>query len=107
MIDLGPIDAIPLPGARKVRTPRGCVGVFRTGPEEAYAVADACPHRGGPLSEGIVHGRHVTCPLHNWVFDLTTGRAVDEDAAVPTYPLEVRDGRLLLDAAALAPMAAE
>ena len=107
MIDLGPIDAIPLPGARKVRTPRGCIGVFRTGPSEAYAVANSCPHKGGPLSEGIVHGRHVTCPLHNWVFDLTTGQAVDEDASIPTYPLEVRDGRLLLDATALAPMAAE
>ena len=54
-------------GARLVKTPRGCVAVFRTAEDEVFALDDRCPHKGGPLSQGIVHGRSVTCPLHNWV----------------------------------------
>jgi len=99
--DIGHIDDIPERGARVIRTARGCVAVFRTGPAEAFATDDRCPHRGGPLSEGIVHGHSVTCPLHNWVFDLNTGQARGEDAAIATYPLRVEAGRLLIDAARL------
>lgn len=101
-IDIGPIDDIPLRGARKVKTALGCVAVFRTGPAEVFAVTDTCPHKGGPLSEGIVHGQSVTCPLHNWVFDLNTGQAQGEDGTIATFPAEVRDGRVLLDGAKLA-----
>lgn len=105
--DIGHIDDIPERGARVVKTARGCVAVFRTSATEAFATANRCPHKGGPLSEGIVHGQSVTCPLHNWVFDLNTGKASGEDAAIETYPLRVEDGRLLLDAARLrAPAAA-
>lgn len=99
--DIGHIDDIPERGARVIKTAQGCVAVFRTGPEEAFATADRCPHKGGPLSEGIVHGRSVTCPLHNWVFDLTTGQAVAEEAAIATYPLRVESGRLMIDTARL------
>ena len=105
ILDIGPIDAIPLPGARKVVTPKGCVAVFRTGPAEAFATSNTCPHKGGPLAEGIVHGAKVTCPLHNNVVDLTTGES--EEGRVATYPVEVRDGRILLDVSALAAVAAE
>lgn len=102
-IDIGHIDDIPLRGARLVKTLQGCVAVFRTGPDEVFAVSDTCPHKGGPLSEGIVHGRHVTCPLHNWVFSLETGMAQGADQGqISTYPLRLDDGRLLLDAEALA-----
>ena len=105
ILDIGPIDAIPLPGARTVVTPKGCVAVFRTGLEEVFATSNVCPHKGGPLAEGIVHGGKVTCPLHNNVVDLATGAS--EEGRVSTYPIEVRDGRILLDVSALMAVAAE
>lgn len=102
-IDIGHIDDIPERGARIVKTVAGCVAVFRTGPQEVYAASDRCPHKGGPLSEGIVHGNKVTCPLHNWVFSLETGEAQGADEGrIDTYPIKVDAGRLMLDAAALA-----
>ncbi len=102
-IDIGPLDAVPPRGARVVRTAAGCVAVFRTGDDRVYALDNACPHKGGPLAEGIVHGTSVTCPLHAWVFDLETGRAQGADAgAVATHPARVVDGRILLDLSQLA-----
>ncbi len=102
-IDIGALDAIPLRGARLVRTRVGCVALFRTSPTDVYAVSDTCPHKGGPLSEGIVHGTSVTCPLHNWVFSLETGQAQGADAGnIATYPVRVEQGRILLDITTLA-----
>ncbi|KGM86462.1 assimilatory nitrite reductase (NAD(P)H) small subunit [Roseovarius mucosus DSM 17069] len=101
-IDIGPVSDIPLRGARKIKTAQGCVAVFRTGPDEVFAATDSCPHKGGPLSEGIVHGQSVTCPLHNWVFDLNTGQARGEDASITTFPVQVREGRVWIDGASLA-----
>ena len=101
-IDICALDEVPLRGARKIRTKAGCVALFRTGEAEVFATGDSCPHRGGPLSEGIVHGRSVTCPLHNWVFDLETGEAKGEAGRIETYPLRVEGGRVLIDAARLA-----
>ncbi|PWE32956.1 nitrite reductase (NAD(P)H) small subunit [Maritimibacter sp. 55A14] len=100
-IDIGHIDEVPLHGARIVKTRAGCIALFRTAEAEVFAAADACPHKGGPLSEGIVHGQSVTCPLHNWVFDLNTGQAQGEDGRIATYPLRLEEGRILLDGAAL------
>ena len=101
-IDIGKLEDIPVRGARVVKTARGCIAVFRTAEDEAYAINDRCPHRGGPLSQGIVHGRAVTCPLHNWVIDLTTGKALGADIGrVKTVPLKTEAGRLLLDAKVL------
>ena len=101
-IDIGAIDAIPLRGARVVKTEIGCVAVFRTAENEAYAIDDRCPHKGGPLSQGIVHGRSVTCPLHNWVISLETGEALGADkGAATTIAMKIMDGRILLDRAAL------
>lgn len=100
-IDICALDDIPLRGARKLKTELGCVAVFRTDVQQVYAIADTCPHKGGPLSEGIVHGTAVTCPLHNWVFDLNTGQAVGEDASVETFPLRIDAGRVLIDSARL------
>ena len=101
-IDIGHIDDIPLRGARKIRTTEGCVALFRTGPDEVFAATDRCPHKGGPLSEGIVHGQAVTCPLHNWVFDLNTGQARGEDGRITTFPVRLERGRILIDGAELA-----
>ncbi|SEW27156.1 assimilatory nitrite reductase (NAD(P)H) small subunit [Aliiroseovarius sediminilitoris] len=100
-IDIGHIDDIPIRGARKIKTPLGCVAVFRTTENEVFAATDSCPHKGGPLSEGIVHGQSVTCPLHNWVFDLNTGQAAGEDGAITTFLVLVQDGRVLIDGAKL------
>lgn len=105
--DIGHIRDIPPRGARCVVTPRGRIGVFRTADDRVFAIEDHCPHKGGPLSQGIVHGASVTCPLHNWVFSLETGQAQGPDeGAVRTIPVRIADGRvsLRLD---LALMAAE
>ncbi|MAU52182.1 MAG: nitrite reductase (NAD(P)H) small subunit [Roseovarius sp.] len=100
-IDIGSLDDVPLRGARLVKTRAGCVAVFRTGAAQVFAASNACPHKGGPLSEGIVHGTRVTCPLHNWVFDLETGTALGEEARITTYPVRIENGRILIDATAL------
>jgi len=100
-VDIGSIDDIPLRGARKVKTALGCIAVFRTGAEEVFAASNTCPHKQGPLAEGIVHGQAVTCPLHNWVFDLTTGQARGEDGRIEVYPVRLEAGRVLLDSRAL------
>ncbi len=100
--DIGALEDIPERGARVVKTHIGCVAVFRTIDNEVFAIDDACPHKGGPLSEGIVHGRSVTCPLHNMVLRLDTGLAQGADnGAVNTYPIRVDGGRILLDTAKL------
>ena len=97
-IDIGALSDIPQRGARVVKTAMGCVAVFRTGADEVYALENSCPHKGGPLSEGIVHGNKVTCPLHNWVFSLETGEAQGADQGqVPTYPARIEGGRILLE----------
>ena len=102
IIDIGALADIAPHGARVVKTVYGCVAVFRTATDEVYAMDDRCPHKGGPLSEGIVHGAKVTCPLHNWVFDLATGQAQGADVGqVATYEVRVLDGRLMLDATRL------
>jgi len=101
-IDVGALADIPLRGARVVKTPHGCLAIFRTAEDQAYALDDRCPHKGGPLSQGIVHGEAVTCPLHNWVISLSTGEAQGADQGkVRTYPLRIDTGRLLIDARAL------
>jgi nitrite reductase (NADH) small subunit len=101
--DVGALDQIPRRGARLIRTPRGCIAVFRTFDDRAFALEDRCPHKGGPLSQGIVHGLSVTCPLHNWVLSLETGQAqgADEGRAL-AVPLRVFEGRVLIDLAGFA-----
>ena len=102
-IDLGPLQDIPVRGARVIRTGIGCVALFRTGADEIFAIDDTCPHKKGPLSEGIVHGKAVTCPLHNWVISLETGLVnAPDEGSVQTYPVRVDEGRILLDPRKLA-----
>ena len=106
-IDIAPLEAIPQRGARLIKTLHGCVAVFRTAADEVYALDNACPHKAGPLADGIVHGASVTCPLHNWVISLETGKAQGADEGqVNTYPARIEDGRILLDAAFLKQRAA-
>ncbi|MFC5758556.1 nitrite reductase small subunit NirD [Rhizobium sp. GCM10022189] len=104
---IGDISDIPLRGSRCVKTPHMNIAVFRTGEDEVYAIENRCPHKGGPLSEGIVHGNAVTCPLHNWVISLETGKALGADeGAVRTIPLRNEGGTLYIALESLV-MAAE
>jgi nitrite reductase (NADH) small subunit len=96
-IDVGALEDVPPLGSRVVRTARGDVAVFRTADDEIFALDDRCPHKGGPLSQGIVHGRSVACPLHNWVIELDSGEAAAPDrGCTRTRPLRVDGGRILL-----------
>ena len=98
-VDVGALEDIAPRGARIVKTPLGCVAVFRTGADEVYALDNACPHKKGPLAEGIVHGKAVTCPLHNWVISLETGEVQGPDTGrVSTYAARIEEGRILLEA---------
>ena len=103
-VDIGALDAIPLRGARIVRTAAGCIAVFRTSENEVFAIDDKCPHMAGPLAQGIVHGKAVTCPLHNWVISLETGEAQGADkGSVKTYAIKIEADRILLDVSSLQP----
>lgn len=73
------LDEIPPLGSRVYRREQGDIAIFRTANDQVFALRDQCPHRGGPLSQGIVHGTRVTCPLHNWVIGLDDGKAVAPD----------------------------
>ena len=98
-IDVGAVTDVPLRGARRVPTPAGDIAIFRTGDGQVFALYDACPHKGGPLSQGLVHGHAVACPLHNWSIDLATGEPLGADrgkGCAPTVPLKVEAGRILL-----------
>lgn len=102
-VDVGGVEDVPRRGARVVKTPLGCVAVFRTADDRVFALVDRCPHAGGPLSQGIVHDASVTCPLHNAVISLETGEMTGPDAGrTPAIPVKTEAGRILLARAALA-----
>ncbi|OLP60267.1 tRNA-(guanine-N1)-methyltransferase [Xaviernesmea oryzae] len=107
-ITIGEIDDIPQRGARCIKTPAGKIAVFRTADNAVYAIENRCPHKNGPLSEGIVHGAAVTCPLHNWVISLETGEALGADeGGVRTFPVRNENGLLSIALAEPALAAAE
>ena len=96
-VAIGSLSDIPSRGARCIDTPSGKVAVFRTADDRIFAVDDRCPHKGGPLSQGIVHGASVTCPLHNWVISLETGKAQGADqGCVRTLPIKVEGDMILI-----------
>lgn len=78
-INVGKVDDIPLLGARCIILGETAIAVFRTAADVVHAIEDKCPHKSGPLSQGIVHDGCVTCPLHNWVICLETGKAQGAD----------------------------
>ena len=97
-IEIGKLVDIPVLGSRIVKTAGGDVAVFRTADDSIFALHDKCPHKGGPLSQGIVHGTSVTCPLHNWVVGLDTGKVKGTDTGCTNrFAIKVLDGRVFLD----------
>jgi nitrite reductase (NADH) small subunit len=95
--EIGRLEDIPPQGSRTVATAFGNIAVFRTGEDRVFAVRDRCPHKGGPLSPGIVHGNKVTCPLHNWVIDLESGEAAGPDEGrTACFAVRVEDGAVWL-----------
>ncbi|MET0545573.1 MAG: nitrite reductase small subunit NirD [Caulobacterales bacterium] len=98
-IDLGAVEDVPLRGARRIVSSMGDIAIFRTGDGDVFALLDRCPHKGGPLSQGIVHGKAVACPLHNWRIDLASGEPLDSDAGkgcAPRFSVRIENGRILL-----------
>ncbi len=99
-IEIGTLADIPRLGARVVQTPDGDIAVFRTDDDQVFALRDRCPHKGGPLSQGIVHGTRVACPLHDWKVHLDTGLAVAPDAGCAArFPVRVEGGTIYLSLA--------
>jgi len=95
--ELCALEDIPRLGSRTVETERGRLAVFRTADDRVFALNDRCPHKGGPLSQGIVTGNRVTCPLHAWLIDLEKGEAVAPDqGCVKRHEARVENGRVLL-----------
>lgn len=96
-IEVGVLEDIPRLGARVVYTAHGDIAVFRTAGNEVFALRDACPHKGGPLSQGIVYGKRVTCPLHNWVLEMDNGTVLAPDiGCTPCYPVKLENGVISL-----------
>lgn len=92
-ITIGALDEIPRLGARVVKTSDDEIAIFRAADDSVFALSNRCPHKGGPLGEGILHGHRVTCPLHNWMIELESGEAVAPDVGcVRRYPVQVEKG---------------
>ncbi len=92
------LSEIPALGARRVRRPDGVdIAVFRTANDRIYALLDRCPHKGGPLSQGIVFGDAVACPLHNWTIRLDDGRAqAPDEGCTPAFAVRVEGEQVYL-----------
>jgi nitrite reductase (NADH) small subunit len=101
-IDVAACENIPLQGARRVMIGDVPVAIFASQDGDIFALIDRCPHKGGPLSQGIVHGRAVACPLHNWSISLETGQAKAPDkGCAHSLSTNVVNGRVLVDVSSL------
>lgn len=96
-LKVAPLDDIPVLGSRVVDTPDVRIAVFRGKNDQVYAIKDACPHKQGPLSQGIMHGDSVTCPLHNWKISLSSGEALGPDeGCTNVFESKVDDGVIFI-----------
>ena len=104
-LDIGPVTQIEAGMAATLPVEGGDeIAVFHTMRGEFYALVNKCPHKQGPLSQGIVHGDSVTCPLHNWKISLRSGQALgDVEGCVPMIPTKVDAGRIYLLREAVVP----
>jgi nitrite reductase (NADH) small subunit len=96
-LKVGPINAIP-PGEGRTFSAFGeKLAIFRTRQGQVFGVQAECPHRGGPLADGLLGGTTLICPLHGWKFDLSSGRQLPGECALKTYPVRVdEDGHILV-----------
>jgi nitrite reductase (NADH) small subunit len=103
------VEEIPVLGSRRVARPGLIdVAVFRNSEDQVFALLDRCPHKGGPLSQGIVFGTSVACPLHNWTIGLDDGCAREPDVGcTPRFSLKVDAGTVYLDANELKTLGAD
>ncbi|MFI8738848.1 nitrite reductase small subunit NirD [Ectopseudomonas toyotomiensis] len=96
-LDICALDDINMLGSRIVSGPKGEIAIFRTAADEVFALDDRCPHKGGPLSQGLIYGKRVACPLHNWQIELESGEAVAPDVGCAhRHHARVENGRVLL-----------
>ncbi len=96
-IEVGAVEEIPKLGSRVVETAKGDIAVFRAADDHVFALRDSCPHKQGPLSQGIVHGHTVTCPLHNWKIDMASGEAqAPDEGCTGRYEVKVESGQVFL-----------
>ncbi len=89
------LQDIPAQGARVLETTFGDIAIFRNQADEVFALRDRCPHKGGPLSQGIVHGKRVACPLHNWIIELESGEAMAPDVGcAQRFDVKIEQGEI-------------
>jgi nitrite reductase [NAD(P)H] small subunit len=94
---IGPLDAIPLGEGRTYSVRGEDIAVFRARSGQLFAVQAACPHRGGPLADGLLGGTMLICPLHAWKFDIATGQALFGECGIKTFPVRLDDaGQIVL-----------
>lgn len=95
---VGTLEDIPRQGSRVIQTGDGEIALFRTVDDQVFALNNRCPHKGGPLAQGIVHGKRVTCPLHSWVIDLESGEAIAPDSGCAhRHEVRIAHGALFLE----------
>jgi len=100
-IQVGTLEDIPRQGSRIVHTEAGEIALFRSVDDQVFALNNRCPHKGGQLAQGIVHGHRVTCPMHSWVIDLESGAAIAPDmGCAHRHELRNAQGVLFLEAKA-------
>ncbi|EKZ3174187.1 nitrite reductase small subunit NirD [Pseudomonas aeruginosa] len=96
-LDICALDEINPLGSRVVAGPKGDIAIFRAADDQVFALDDRSPHKGGPLSQGLIYGKRVACPLHNWQIELESGEAVAPDqGCAHRHPVRVENGRVLL-----------
>ncbi|PTS84279.1 nitrite reductase (NAD(P)H) small subunit [Pseudomonas sp. HMWF032] len=96
-LDICALEDINVLGSRIISGPKGHIALFRTSADEVFALDDRCPHKGGPLSQGLIYGKRVACPLHNWQIELESGSAVAPDVGCAhRHDAKVENGRVLL-----------
>jgi nitrite reductase (NADH) small subunit len=95
--NLGPIERIPLGEGRPFRIEDTMIAIFRTRKNEVFATQTTCPHKGGPLADGILGDGKIVCPLHMYKFQLATGEALGHTCgALTTYPVSLDEDENIL-----------
>ncbi|WP_330110120.1 nitrite reductase small subunit NirD [Methylophaga thalassica] len=95
--EVGPLVDIPKKGSRVLVTAEGDIAVFRTSSDQVFALFDQCPHKKGPLSQGLVYDNRVACPLHNWVIDMNSGEATGPDeGCTRTFETKIDNGTVFI-----------